>query len=313
MTSSSSSNHNQNQNINNNTLTYWNFTRDWSVAFGLTAVRLLLRQPFDRMKLEITFFYKTFGRQFNGLSDLVRSVTRLRGPLIWWSNGLTAIALIGPVAATILALNDRFLALLPAYNARNEFVRSLGAKIAAGACAGAIGHGLMHPIQMANYNIAKAKAKAKVSASAASSSGFRHILQMMRGERLHFSCTVAAASLYRGAQLGVFYQLQELNPWARDRGFAGVSSTFLAAVAGHYVATPLSFPVITIMRRLSLDQSLELSRREYSGFADCLRTIVAKEGVKGLIRGMRPEFVFTAVGQSMVLMGYDRIKAYLDS
>jgi hypothetical protein len=263
--------------------------RDWTIAFGVVGFSTLFRAPIARLQLEITFFYENFGRVAKSASEVVREVTRLRGPLSWWRNAFEMTVRYGVPAANIFVLNDCLLK-LNNVNANENFGLSLGAKMLAGGSAGAIGTALSAPVLKLFYTLRAAPS---------------HVTSNM--------LWLNGVGLYRSGQLGFFYQLQELNPWASNVGVVGVASTWLVASAVHVAATPISFPFDTVRRRLSLDLEREQGKdARYSSFFDCFRKIIAKEGVRGLTRGMSSDIRSRIVSQSFILMAYDRVKKSFD-
>jgi len=50
-----------------------------------------------------------------------------------------------------------------------------------------------------------------------------------------------------------------------------------------------------------------VNERTYKGSVDCFNKVLAKEGLKGMYKGMVPE-LFRGVGGSLVIVAYDRIK-----
>jgi len=56
-----------------------------------------------------------------------------------------------------------------------------------------------------------------------------------------------------------------------------------------------------------LESEKPTDKRLYKGSFDCFRQVFAKEGTKGMYKGMIPE-LFRGVGGSLVIVAYDRIK-----
>ena len=124
---------------------------------------------------------------------------------------------------------------------------------------------------------------------------------------LGWSVTVAGAFVYRAGQLGLFKQIQDLNPYANDRGSIGVLASFVSVTAARTAIMPFNYPFDTVRRRMMLQSEKPLAERLYKGSFDCARQVLAKEGMKGMYKGIVPE-VFRGVGGSLVIVAYDRIK-----
>ena len=73
----------------------------------------------------------------------------------------------------------------------------------------------------------------------------------------------------------------------------GAVSSFVAVTTARTVIMPFNYPFDTIRRRMMLQSEKP--------------QIVAKEGMKGLYKGLVPE-LFRGVGGSLVIVAYDRIK-----
>merc|ERR1712007_356012 len=102
--------------------------------------------------------------------------------------------------------------------------------------------------------------------------------------------TVAGAFVYRGGQLGLFAQIQDMNPYKSDKGMIGIVAAFLCATVARTITTPFNYPFDTIRRRMMLDSD--------------------KPAEAGMYKGLIPE-LFRGLGGPLVLTAYDRIKLIL--
>jgi len=131
--------------------------------------------------------------------------------------------------------------------------------------------------------------------------------QGLRGLYTGWSVTVAGAFVYRAGQLGLFKQIQDLNPYANDKGALGAGSSFVAVTIARSSVMPFNYPFDTVRRRMMLQSEKPVSERIYKGSVDCFMQIMKKEGAKGMYKGMVPE-LFRGVGGSLVVVAYDRVK-----
>jgi len=131
--------------------------------------------------------------------------------------------------------------------------------------------------------------------------------QGIRGLYTGWSVTVAGAFVYRAGQLGCFKQIQDMNPYAKDKGALGAGSSFLAVTAARTVVMPFNYPFDTVRRRMMLQSEKPVAQRSYQGSFDCFNKVLANEGLAGMYKGMIPE-LFRGVGGSLVIVAYDRIK-----
>jgi len=123
--------------------------------------------------------------------------------------------------------------------------------------------------------------------------------------------TVAGAFVYRAGQLGCFKQIQDMNPYAKDKGTLGVVSSFASVTMARTVVMPFNYPFDTVRRRMMLQSEKPVAERLYKGSFDCARQVVAKEGAKGMYKGMIPE-LFRGVGGSVVIVAFERSKFLLN-
>merc|ERR1712203_64575 len=122
--------------------------------------------------------------------------------------------------------------------------------------------------------------------------------------------TVAGAFVYRGGQLGLFAQVQDMNPYKKDKGPLGVIAAFIAATVARTITTPFNYPFDTVRRRMMLDSEKPAAERLYSSGVNCFFKVMQAEGFGGMYKGLVPE-LFRGLGGPMVLTAYDRIKLWM--
>jgi len=115
------------------------------------------------------------------------------------------------------------------------------------------------------------------------------------------------AFVYRAGQLGCFKQIQDLNPYQKDKGYLGGISSFAAVTVARTIVMPFNYPFDTVRRRMMLQSEKPVAERVYKGSFDCFKQVFRNEGAKGMYKGMVPE-LFRGVGGSLVIVAYDRIK-----
>merc|ERR1711918_60789 len=119
--------------------------------------------------------------------------------------------------------------------------------------------------------------------------------------------TVAGAFVYRGGQLGLFAQVQDMNPYKQDKGVVGIVASFIAASAARTITTPFNYPFDTVRRRMMLDSEKPAAERMYTSGVNCFFKVMQNEGFAGMYKGLIPE-LFRGIGGPLVLTAYDRIK-----
>jgi len=82
---------------------------------------------------------------------------------------------------------------------------------------------------------------------------------------------------------------------------------FLAVTVARTIVMPFNYPFDTVRRRMMLESEKSVANRIYKGSWDCFKTVLRKEGTRGMYKGMVPE-LFRGVGGSLVIVIYDRLK-----
>jgi solute carrier family 25 (adenine nucleotide translocator) protein 4/5/6/31 len=70
-------------------------------------------------------------------------------------------------------------------------------------------------------------------------------------------------SRYRAGQLGCFKQIQDLNPYQKDKGWKGGVSSFAAVTMARTVIMPFNYPFDTVRRRMMLQSEKPVAERLY--------------------------------------------------
>lgn len=248
-------------------------------------------------------------KRYDGPIDCLKRVAAEQGVKAFWRGNLVNCLRYAPQQGSALAFNDLINnKVFPKYNPKTDFWMSFLCKLAAGGTAGAVANTICYP-----FDFARTRLASDVGSGKAKFNGIADCIvstvkaQGITGLYTGWSVTVAGAFVYRAGQLGCFAQIQDLNPYKKDKGMLGAVSSFVAVTTARTVIMPFNYPFDTIRRRMMLQSEKPKAERLYSGSFNCLQQIVAKEGVKGLYKGMVPE-LFRGVGGSLVIVAYDRIK-----
>jgi solute carrier family 25 (adenine nucleotide translocator) protein 4/5/6/31 len=246
--------------------------------------------------------------RYKGIGDCFRRVNAEQGLQAFWRGNLVNCLRYAPQQGSALAFNDFLNNAFPNYNPNTDFWKSFGVKLFSGGLAGAVANTICYPFDFARTRLASDLAKGKPQ--------FKGILdcimttvrsQGITGLYTGWSVTCAGAFVYRAGQLGCFKQIQDLNPYAKDKGTMGAISSFVAVTVARTVVMPFNYPFDTVRRRMMLQSEKPVAERVYKGSFDCFNKVLQKEGAKGMYKGMVPE-LFRGVGGSLVIVIYDRIK-----
>ena len=248
-------------------------------------------------------------KRYTGVVDCFQRVMAEQGPKAFWRGNLVNCLRYAPQQGSALAFNDLINnKVFPKYDSKKEFLKSFLSKLCAGGLAGAIANTVCYPFDFARTRLASDTGSGK--------SKFNGIMdcimstvraQGITGLYTGWSVTVAGAFVYRAGQLGVFNQIQDLNPYKKDKGLIGGVTSFIAVTAARTVVMPFNYPFDTVRRRMMLESEKPVAERLYRGSIHCFQEVLKKEGTAGLYKGIVPE-MFRGVGGSLVIVAYDRIK-----
>jgi len=287
---------------------------DLLIGGSIGAVSKTVMAPVERVKLLMqtqdsnAAVLRGEVERYKGIGDCFKRVHAEQGLQAFWRGNLVNCLRYAPQQGSALAFNDFLNNAFPNYNPNTDFWKSFGVKLFSGGLAGAVANTICYPFDFARTRLASDLAKGKPQ--------FKGILdcisttvksQGITGLYTGWTVTCMGAFVYRAGQLGCFKQIQDLNPYAKDKGTKGAVSSFLAVTAARTVVMPFNYPFDTVRRRMMLQSEKPVAERVYKGSMDCFVKVFQKEGAKGMYKGMVPE-LFRGVGGSLVIVIYDRIK-----
>jgi len=246
--------------------------------------------------------------KYKGIGDCFTRVKAEQGMKAFWRGNLVNCLRYAPQQGSALAFNDLINNLFPKYDAKRNFWKSTLSKLASGGLAGAIANTICYPLDFARTRLASDLKKGKGQFN-----GILHCIvstaksQGITGLYTGWSVTVCGAFVYRAGQLGLFKQIQDMNPYKKDKGTKGAISSFLAVTVARTIVMPFNYPFDTVRRRMMLESEKPKDQKQYKGSIDCYFKVMKAEGFKGMYKGLVPE-LFRGVGGSLVIVLYDRIK-----
>jgi len=245
---------------------------------------------------------------YKSIGDCFTRVLAEQGAFAFWRGNLVNCLRYAPQQGSALAFNDFLNKAFPNYDPKVDFWKSFGVKLTSGGLAGAIANTICYP-----FDFARTRLASDLSAGNPKFKGIGDCIsttvrqQGVSGLYTGWLVTVMGAFVYRAGQLGCFKQIQDLNPYQKDKGTLGAISSFAAVTAARTVVMPFNYPFDTVRRRMMLESEKPVAERVYKGSMDCFMKVARAEGVAGMYKGMVPE-LFRGVGGSLVIVAYDRIK-----
>jgi len=287
---------------------------DLVVGGSIGAVSKTIMAPVERVKLLLQTMDSNPEvlsgkvKPYTGIADCFKRVHSEQGLQAFWRGNLVNCLRYAPQQGSALAFNDFLNGVMPKYDSNKDFGKSFAVKLFSGGLAGAIANTICYP-----FDFARTRLASDLKSGGGQFKGIWDCIsttvskQGVTGLYTGWSVTVAGAFVYRAGQLGCFKQIQDLNPYQKDKGWMGGLSSFLAVTVARTVVMPFNYPFDTVRRRMMLQSEKPIEQRLYKGSFDCFNQVFKKEGVKGMYKGMIPE-LFRGVGGSLVIVCYDRIK-----
>lgn len=288
--------------------------RDLLIGGSLGALSKTVMAPVERVKLLMQTqdsnpkVLSGEVARYTGVGDCFRRVHSEQGVKAFWRGNWVNCLRYAPQQGSALAFNDLINDLFPNYNPNTDFWKGFAAKLASGGLAGGIANTICYPFDFARTRLASDVGTGKAQFNGIMDCIMTTVRQQgLSGLYTGWTVTVLGAFVYRAGQLGLFKQIQDLNPYAKDKGVIGAVASFAAVTTARTAIMPFNYPFDTVRRRMMLQSEKPLNERLYQGSVDCFVKVLKNEGLKGMYKGMVPE-LFRGVGGSLVIVGYERIK-----
>jgi len=287
---------------------------DLLIGGSIGAVSKTIMAPVERVKLLMQTqdsnpdVLSGKVKRYTSIGDCFKRVSSEQGAKAFWRGNLVNCLRYAPQQGSALAFNDFLNSLFPNYNPNTDFYKSLGSKLTSGGLAGALANTICYP-----FDFARTRLASDLATGAPKFKGIWDCIatttrqQGIMGLYTGWTVTCMGAFVYRAGQLGLFKQIQDLNPYQKDKGTLGAVSSFVSVTIARSAVMPFNYPFDTIRRRMMLQSEKSVAERTYKGSWDCFKQVLSKEGTKGMYKGMVPE-LFRGVGGSVVVVAYDRIK-----
>jgi len=287
---------------------------DLLIGGSIGAVSKTIMAPVERVKLLMQtqdsnpLVLSGQVERYKGIGDCFSRVHSEQGMLAFWRGNLVNCLRYAPQQGSALAFNDFLNGVFPTYNNQTDFWKGFGVKLFSGGLAGGLANTICYP-----FDFARTRLASDLKAGQGQFKGIGDCImttvrnQGITGLYTGWSVTVMGAFVYRAGQLGCFKQIQDLNPYQKDKGWLGGLSSFAAVTVARTIVMPFNYPFDTVRRRMMLQSEKPVSERAYKGSLDCFFKVLKNEGAKGMYKGMVPE-LFRGVGGSLVIVAYDRIK-----
>merc|ERR1712124_151318 len=266
-------------------------------------VKLLLQTQYSNPKVISGEIAK-----YTGIADCFKRVSAEQGMGAFWRGNTVNCIRYAPQQGSALAFNDQIKRMVPKYNPKTDYYKDFSMKLLSGGLAGGLANVVCYPFDFARTRLASDLGKGEGQFNGIADCITKTVQQggitgLYRGSAV----TVAGAFVYRGGQLGLFAQVQDMNPYKQDKGIIGIVAAFVCATVARTITTPFNYPFDTVRRRMMLDSEKPAEERLYSSGVNCFFKVMQTEGFAGMYKGLLPELV-RGLGGPLVLTAYDRIK-----
>jgi solute carrier family 25 (adenine nucleotide translocator) protein 4/5/6/31 len=287
---------------------------DLLIGGSIGAVSKTVMAPVERVKLlmqtqdsnPLVLAGKV--ERYKSIGDCFKRVYHEQGLKAFWRGNLVNCLRYAPQQGSALAFNDYLNKIFPNYDSKTDFWKGFAVKLTSGGLAGGIANTICYPFDFARTRLASDLGKGQAQFKGIGDCIITTVKQQgITGLYTGWTVTVLGAFVYRAGQLGMFKQIQDLNPYQKDKGTIGAISSFAAVTVARSAVMPFNYPFDTVRRRMMLQSEKPVAERVYKGSVDCFMQVLKKEGLKGMYKGMVPE-LFRGVGGSLVIVAYDRIK-----
>ena len=246
------------------------------------------------------------------LSSALQQVVHHEGWRALWRGNTVAVARMVPSKAVLLASSDLYKDAVRTAGRTDLSTFALGG--ISGALAGATAALATYPLDLARTRMAGVVHTAGKGNIAGTNGAIATLLNIQRqeGSLALFrgaSPTVLGALPYEGIKFGTYDWLKRTACANREAGGAALLRASCGAAAA-IVAHALTYPNDVIRRRLQL-QGVNGRAAEYSGWLDCMRQVVRREGVGALYRGLGVTILRSIPNTGIQFMVYEACKDLL--
>lgn len=295
------------------------WARDFALGGFVGAITKTATAPIERIKLLIQtqdanpLIRSGEVPRYTSMANCGSRVIKEQGFRAFWRGNLANCLRYFPQQAFNLSFKDALKRTFPKFDPKTEFPKFFAVNLASAGLGAAGSLTICYPLDFARTRLASDVGGGKKTFNGIGDCIMKTVrAQGVLGVYNGFQASVAGIVVYRGLQLGTFDTVMGLNPYQKDLGWKGFLSGFVAAQAAGIFARPFNYPFDTVRRRLQMESEKPMEQRLYKGTFDCVRVIVATEGIKGLYKGLVADIVRGAFA-AMVPLIYEKAKQAMDA
>lgn len=291
-----------------------NFAVDFLMGGVSAAVAKTAASPIERVKLLIQnqdemIKQGSLDTRYRGIVDCFKRTAQQEGIISFWRGNTANVIRYFPTQALNFAFKDKIKAMF-GFKKEEGYAKWFAGNLASGGAAGALSLLFVYSLDYARTRLA-ADAKSSKKGGERQFNGlidvYRKTLKSdgISGLYRGFMPSVAGIIVYRGLYFGMY---DSLKPLVLTGSLDG---SFLASFLLGWVVTTgastCSYPLDTVRRRMMMTSGQAV---KYNGAFDCLKKIVAAEGVASLFKGCGANILRGVAGAGVISM-YDQLQMLL--
>ncbi|CAI4054960.1 hypothetical protein SKDZ_02G0760 [Saccharomyces kudriavzevii ZP591] len=291
-----------------------NFLIDFLMGGVSAAVAKTAASPIERVKLLIQnqdemLKQGTLDKKYAGILDCFKRTATQEGIISFWRGNTANVIRYFPTQALNFAFKDKIKAMF-GFKKEEGYTKWFAGNLASGGAAGALSLMFVYSLDYARTRLA-ADSKSSKKGGARQFNGLVDVYKKtlksdgLAGLYRGFLPSVVGIVVYRGLYFGMY---DSLKPILLTGSLEG---SFLASFLLGWVVTTgastCSYPLDTVRRRMMMTSGQAV---KYDGAFDCLRKIVAAEGVPSLFKGCGANILRGVAGAGVISM-YDQLQMIL--
>lgn len=291
-----------------------NFAIDFLMGGVSAAVAKTAASPIERVKLLIQnqdemIKQGSLDKRYNGIVDCFARTAKNEGILAFWRGNTANVIRYFPTQALNFAFKDR-IKLMFGFKKEEGYAKWFAGNLASGGAAGALSLLFVYSLDYARTRLA-ADAKSSKKGGERQFNGLIDVYKKtlksdgVAGLYRGFMPSVVGIMVYRGLYFGMYDSLKPLLlTGSLDGSFL---ASFLLGWAVTTGASTCSYPLDTVRRRMMMTSGQAV---KYNGAFDCLKKIIAAEGVASLFKGCGANILRGVAGAGVISM-YDQLQMIL--
>lgn len=274
-----------------------------TAAAPIERVKLLIQNQDEMMK------QGRLARKYDGIAECFRRTAAEEGIGSFWRGNTANVIRYFPTQALNFAFKDKIKAMF-GFKKENGYFTWFAGNLASGGMAGAISLAFVYSLDYARTRLANDAKSTKSDAPREFNGLFDVYKKTLKSDGIAglyrgFGPSVVGIVVYRGLYFGLYDSLKPVVLVGPLEG--SFLASFLLGWTVTTGASSASYPLDTVRRRMMMTSGQAV---KYNGAIDCMRKVVAAEGVKSLFKGCGANILRGVAGAGVISM-YDQLQVMM--